>query len=681
MKDSDKNLFQELQSVLENTPKYISNDSDHLLLRNTVIEDCLKLDTELIRLLLDNQRLKERFFLEVNGTYVFDKEKFIWLVNNKEFLPDSFTAFKQKIGLVNSQNEFISNKKDVVLAFPYKDCVLEGGQTKEDQKKNEIFYNEILAPDDIDCLLAPKVFASIKKISEEGEKTIESFSDEDNLVVKGNNLLVLSSLVKRYSKKIKLIYIDPPYNTGSDSFLYNDSFNHSSWLTFMKNRLEIAKKLLADDGVICIQCDDNEQAYLKVLMDEIFGKDRYLNTISVKAKSSSGASGGGEDKRLKKNIEYLTIFSGPSFEKFNDQFIYIPLESYMADLKRNGSNFAYTSVLVDEGKKEYFCSTQDGYGDEIKIYKHSGHIVKTVKQISKEENLSLDQVYKKYISKIFTLENAQTSIRTRVLNATDSLETFYSAEYERKSGRDKGKIVSIGFMGKTKRLVSFLATTCEISDNNIYKKFKVGTLWDDLSWSSVSTEGNVSLASGKKPEKLLKRIIEMTTEPNDLVLDFFMGSGTTISTAHKLKRRYIGIEQMDYIDELVINRMKSVIKGENSGISKSIGWTGGGSFIYCELKELNQYFLNKINNAGSDIQLIKLFNEIAHSRFISTKVNPNNLDSNVNDFEKLSLEDKRKLLIQLLDLNMLYVNYSDIEDEDYSVSAAEKSFNKSFYGV
>lgn len=448
----------------------------------------------------------------------------------------------------------------------------------------------------------------------------------------------------------------------------------------MKNRLEIAKKLLRNDGIICVQCDDNEQAYLKVLMDEIYGKDCFLNIVSVKSKSSSGASGGGEDKKLKKNIEYLTIFGGPNFYKFNDQYKLVPLTSYMEDLKRNGSSFAYNSVLLNEGDKEYFCSTKDGTGDEIKIYKHSGYIVKTVNQISKEEKIPLEEVYKKYIDKIFTLENAQTSIRTRVLNVTDNFDSFYSAEYKRKSGRDKGNYVSIGFMGRNKRLVSYLSNTCEIKNKVIFKKFKVGTLWDDLSWSSVSKEGNVKLPSGKKPENLLKRIIEMTTDVNDIVLDFFMGSGSTISTAHKLHRRYIGIEQMNYIDSLVVTRMKYVINGDDSGISQQVGWTGGGSFVYCELKELNQKYIKQIQNAGSDPQLIDLYNKISKSKFINIKVKPSNIESNVSDFESLSTESKRKLLIQLLDLNMLYVNYSDIDDEEYQVSAGDKSFNRSFYG-
>ena len=162
----------------------------------------------------------------------------------------------------------------MVLAWPYKDCVLEGGQTKEDQKRDEIFWNETLAPDEIDRLLAPKVFTNFKKYDKNGEHALSGkekidFSKE-NLIIKGNNLLALHSLYKRFAGQVKLIYIDPPYNTGSDSFQYNDNFNHSTWLTFMKNRLEVAKDLLSTGGIIFIQIDIREQPYLKVLCDEIF---------------------------------------------------------------------------------------------------------------------------------------------------------------------------------------------------------------------------------------------------------------------------------------------------------------------------------------------------------------------------------------------------------------------------
>src|SRR5699024_725135 len=163
---------------------------------------------------------------------------------------------------------------------PYKDCVLEGGQTKEDQKRDEIFYNETLAPDQVNRLLAPKVLGNAKRYTKDGiEENIE-FKEDDNLIIKGNNLIALSSILKKYEGKIDIIYIDPPYNTRTDAntFVYNNSFNHSTWLTFMKNRLEIAKRLLSHTGIIFIDIDHYELFYLGALADEVFGYENRIGT-------------------------------------------------------------------------------------------------------------------------------------------------------------------------------------------------------------------------------------------------------------------------------------------------------------------------------------------------------------------------------------------------------------------
>jgi len=241
-----ENLLNNLKSLLQKDERLISEGE---ILKNKVIELALKLDKGLIKLLLSDEKMREVFFVEVDGTLIFDKDKFVKFVSNKQFLPDSYTAFKNKIGLIDEKGEFISEKKEVVLSWPYKDCVLEGGMTKEDQKRDEIFWNEILASDEISRLLDPKVFTNAKRIDAKGEHKFDGFRiDEngdikDNLIIKGNNLLALHSLKKRFAGKVKLIYIDPPYNTRkeADEFKYNDRFNHSTWLTFMKNRLEVAR--------------------------------------------------------------------------------------------------------------------------------------------------------------------------------------------------------------------------------------------------------------------------------------------------------------------------------------------------------------------------------------------------------------------------------------------------------
>ncbi|MBU1921812.1 site-specific DNA-methyltransferase, partial [Patescibacteria group bacterium] len=290
-----KNIIEQLTDLLKKDERLISQDG--ILLKNQTQELARKNDPELIKLLLSDKATKQHFFFEVEKTLIFDKEKFIRFISNKQFLPDSYTSFKNKIGLT-AGDEYLSESKEVVLAWPYKDCVLEGGMTKEDQKRNEIFYNETLAPDDINRLLDAKVFTNFKRIDKKGERKLDGFKrDEkgtikDNLIIKGNNLLALASLKKEFAGKVKLIYIDPPYNTDN-TFAYNDSFDHSTWLVFMKNRLEIAKQLLKDDGLIFVQIDDNEQAYLKVLMDGLFGRENFINSIIWKRTFSHGDSGQG----------------------------------------------------------------------------------------------------------------------------------------------------------------------------------------------------------------------------------------------------------------------------------------------------------------------------------------------------------------------------------------------------
>lgn len=242
------NFYKSVIDVLKQDSRFFTENGE--LLRNAVYEAAMKMDSNLIKLLYENEVTKNRFFTAVDGIAVFDKVGFGWVINNRQFLPDSFTRYKNKIGLVDNNGEFISSSDNVVLSFPYKDCVLEGGQTKEDQKRTEVFYNETLAPDQVDRLLYPKVFSNAKRYTKDGVEENITFDENDNLIIKGNNLLAIASLLKKYEGKISCIYIDPPFNTGNDSFNYNDKFTRSTWLVFMKNRLMLAKKLLAEMLVI-----------------------------------------------------------------------------------------------------------------------------------------------------------------------------------------------------------------------------------------------------------------------------------------------------------------------------------------------------------------------------------------------------------------------------------------------
>lgn len=272
---------EKLELILKKDERLISDDER--ILKNKAVELANKLDEGLIASLSTDKDLNRLFFKKITDLTIFDKDLFIEFVSNKEFLPDSYTAFKNKIGLAVDRN-YLKQSKEVTLVWPYKDCVLEGGQTKEEAKRGEIFWNTTLAPDEINRLLEPKVLTNWvyydKESLKNGRKVIE-MRDADNLIIKGNNLLALHSLKRRYAGRINLIYIDPPFNTGSDSFNYNDSFNHSSWLTFMRNRLEVAKELLSDTGSIYVHLDYNEVHYCKILMDEIFGRENFRRDIAV----------------------------------------------------------------------------------------------------------------------------------------------------------------------------------------------------------------------------------------------------------------------------------------------------------------------------------------------------------------------------------------------------------------
>lgn len=410
-----------------------------------------------------------------------------------------------------------------------------------------------------------------------------SYGDQTqgNMLIKGDNLEALKALLPYYKGRVKCIYIDPPYNTGSAFEHYDDNLEHSTWLSLMYPRLELLRELLAEDGSIWVSLDDNELAYFKVLCDEIFHRDNYINMVTVKAKNSSGASGGGEDKRLKKNTEFLLVYGkSADMPPFKTQYEEIELSQYI----ENASSFAYTSVLTNPGKLEYFTSTVDGKNEEIKIYKRTGYEIKSVSELAKEEKISEIEVYYKYLDKIFTLENAQTSIRQRVKDATDEDDTFYTIEYVPVSGRNKGKKTEVSFIGKTKRLVSYLKYTCVTRKNKIYKKIKIGTLWSDLSWSAVSYEGDVSFPKGKKPEKLIARILDMASNEGDIIMDSFLGSGTTAAVAQKMGRKYIGIEMGEHAITHCVPRLKQVTDGtDQSGISKSVNWTGGNGFTFYNL--------------------------------------------------------------------------------------------------
>ncbi len=412
----------------------------------------------------------------------------------------------------------------------------------------------------------------------------EKDPETQNMLIHGDNLLALKALLPQYAGKIKCIYIDPPYNTGEAFDEYDDNVEHSVWLQLMRARLNLLWCLLADDGVIFVQLNDDEMNYCKVLMDEVCGRSNFINLIVVKTKNSSGASGGGEDKRLKKNVEFIICYAKPGFDKFNESYSKVELGEYLESMKNSGKSFKYTTVFNDFGKRTYYTTVKDGSGGDIVIYKHSSYSTKSVAKLAREDGITELEVFYKYSDLICTTENAQTSIRTRVREATDEEDNLYSIEYYPISGRNKGKLTTIYFVGKSKRLVSWFKNVTIMQDGVLYKREKTGSLWDTLNWNNVNREGGVAFSGGKKPEVLLEKILELATRPGDLVLDSFLGSGTTAAVAHKMGRKYISIEMGEHAFSHCKYRMDRIISGEDKGgISKNVNWQGGGGYRFYEL--------------------------------------------------------------------------------------------------
>lgn len=644
------NQFKELEKLLRNESQYCTEDGH--LLKNTIIEAALAMRPDLLRLLLSHESLRRIFFSEVDGITIFDKVKFQKFVMNKRFLPDSYTCFKNKIGLTDGDgSNFLSESREVVLSWPFKDCMLEGGQTKEDAKRNEVFWNEILAPDEINRLTEPKVINKFKKYDTDGEHKVSGVSKDDNLIIKGNNLLALYSLKKKYAGKIKLIYIDPPYNTGGDGFGYNDNFNHSSWLSFMRNRLIVARDLLSQDGLIFISIDSSrnntngvigtsELPYLNVLLDEIFGRKNFISHLHWKKK---------------KQPSFLSRVAGV----MESILVYAKNENCIEKLQ--------LGITSDSTKR---IDNADN--------KYSERIIQAGIKYMGNPNCIISKG--KYQNKTMTTEFLEDVIIKdgRTLNQFKSIAKFRTSQVE------IDRFCNLDLM--------------YITANNSFRRFKTqdeetsGKTITDLllDWgqnqdatnelrSLFNITNDDKVFDNPKPELLISNIIECTTKIDDIVLDYHLGSGTTAAVAHKMNRRYIGIEQMDYIKTVALERLNKVISGEQGGISKAYNWQGGGSFVYCELATANQKFGEDIEKANSKEELLRLWSEIKSTGFLSWKVKPQDIDENINDFEELSIIDQKRFLTECLDKNLLYVPLSEINNEEFGISQEDKKLNSDFY--
>lgn len=670
---------------------------------NVLKEFVNNLDEKVITLLLNDTQTRSKFFLKIKDAYVFKTNEFKFFLDENS-IDNSYTQYSNQIGLA-SGGKFLKNNTDVVLNFPFKDCILEGGQSTEDgldtyfeydeeqedyiekqSKRKEIFFNEVLAKDEIDRLIEPKAFTNITKYDSKGESKPTKFNRNakgtitDNLIIKGNNLLALNSLKQEFKGKVKLIYIDPPYNTGNDSFAYNDNFNHSTWLTFMRNRIEVAKDLLREDGVIFIQCDDKEQAYLRVLMDSVFKPVNFINVITIKTKIG-GVSGSSEGKSLKDSTEFITSFcKNKELINFNPVYIDTPLVNYIKNYKISGKSWKYNSVIVKMNGKTSFIKNKN-----YELFYYEDFETTSVKAFAKEKGLNEYDVYEKYSSKIIRTTNAQSSVRKRMISEMSKFnDQLVSIEYKPIKGKNKDVLTEVYYIGEQKNMLMFLNDNLSFKkDKPIYRE-KLTTLWNDIQYNNLKKEGIVDFPNGKKPEKLIERIIELSTSEKDIVLDYHLGSGTTGAVAHKMNRQYIGLEQIDNQMELSKKRLNNVINNDQSGISKTVNWKGGGSFVYLELAKNNQTAKEEILKCNSLKELLQYFETMYTQYFLHYNVRIKQFKETISkeeNFKNLALDRQKEIFSKMLDLNQLYVNQSEIEDSRYQLDAKDIALSKDFYQI
>ena len=650
----------ELESLLLTQDTYVI---DGVLNKNKLSELARKYDSQLLKLLMGEESTRAQFFSKIDdGIHVFKKDTFLQFINNKEFLPDSYTAYKTKIGLGTDNGDYISENNDVVINFPFKDCILEGGQTKEDAKRQEVFFNKTLAPNEINRLLDNKVLTNFKRYDKDGEHEVGRIEDTDNLIIKGNNLVILHSLKKRYAGKVKCIYIDPPYYFDKvkkeDTFQYNSNFKLSTWLVFMKNRLLIAKDLLAEDGAIFIQISDDGVSELHLLMKEIFGRDNFINKITVKTKSPSGFAS--VNPGLFETAEYILAFAKNKVKwKYNTQFVRAEYDT----------NYKFFVLNKEQDVANWKIVNLDEYIVEQNNFKSKKEAIK-----------KLGNVFFHNLVSEFALNHADSIFRYTPINNNASKQLVELRDLSHKAPdlvffqkREDNYDVYV----KNGQEIAFYSKKIRKIDGQLLPSIQLSNIWNDTPYEGIAKEGNVQLKGGKKPEKLIKRIIELSSNVGDLILDFHLGSGTTAAVAHKLNRKYIGVEQLNYEENDSIQRIKNVINGDSTGISKAVDWQGGGSFVYCELKNDAQDFFNKVDKALSSEELVELLEQVKRSSFLSYRVETKKLHRE--EFAKLSLFEQKQLLAELIDQNNLYVNYSDIDDVNNEITEKEKELNRQFY--
>lgn len=635
-----------LINLLKNDTRFMDDEGELVLA--AVQDRAWKIDRDLVKLLLSDNDVKAKFFDEIEGHWVFNLNTFIDYISQKNFLDNSYTRFRNRIGLTIG-GKYLRERGEVALAWPYKDTVLEGGQTKEEEKRKEIFFNEVLAQDEINRLLDPKALTNFRRCTASGVEPVTDFRRDENgvirenLIIKGNNLLVLHTLKTQFRGQVKLIYIDPPYNTGAegDTFSYNNSFKHSSWLTFMRNRLEIAKEFLSPDGFIAIAIDHVEVFYLGVLADEVFGRENRVGVVTV----LHNPKGRNLAKFFSANSEFMLVYAKDiELAEFNQVAITDDIKETFDQEDENGK-YKYVPLM----RARTVWSRENKPNNWYPIY-----VSKCLKELTLEKTEGYYEIWP-------VTNNGKEMAWKKVPSSFAKLNTnnYFMAQIE------KGKVVIYH----------------KLREQQVYK-----SVWTDQKYQS-EFHGTNLLKGLLGPDKfsypksvyLVIDVLKIMTSEGDLVLDFFGGSGTTAHAVLELNkdggnRTFIVCEQMEYVETVTCERVRKVIENDKLG-----------DFIYCELMKYNEAFMERIQDAKSSEELLQVWQEMAENSFLNWYVNPQMPEEAVKEFEAIGkepngLEEQKRLLAELLDKNQLYVNLSEIDDAQFRVSEEDKALNKAFYG-
>lgn len=636
-------VFDHVKKILASFDgKYMNGD---VLRRNAIIEDLDKYDERLMEALLSDKLIHDTYTKKIAGVEVLEVNQFISMLEFKEYWEDSYTKYSNKIGLT-AGGKFIDENEDVVLDFPYKDCVLKAGMTKEDAKdSDEPFLNEVIAKPEIDEMLEPKIFVNAKKYDKDGVHDATGIDDSDNLIIKGNNLIALYSLKERYAGKVKLIYIDVPYffkkKISEDSFSYNSDFKLSTWLTFMKNRFEIAKSLLSPSGSIWINISDDGMHYLKVLADSVFGANAFIGTIPRKTRNGKSDV----PFNLSQDFDWILTYANTENPQTNIVGRKVDRKYYTTqdfpDRPWRTADLTSQRTILERPNSD-FTMVNPKTGKEYPVNpKRSWAVTKD----------TFDEWYQKGgigFPDDYDFMNGNRPFR-RVFKEEDD------------AADKKPSSVSSDFLMKLVDNVSSGKTVNKLGNDEIAHLFDR----DKFSYA--------------KPERLIEEVLLAGTKENDLVLDFFMGSATTQAVAMKMHRQFIGIEQMDYINTVSVPRLQKVIEGEQGGISKDVDWQGGGSFVYAELMEKNKGYVKDVMSADSLSDLLKVFDRMKTTTDFDFRVDLEKFEQELHGFS--NVDEAKKELLRILDKNQLYYNYANIDDADVRdlISDSDYAFNKSLY--